>query len=313
MPKNILIIKLGSLGDFVQSVGLFRAVRKAYPDAKLHLLTTKPFVAMAEKTKLFDAVHIDTRPKALDLKGWLAQIKFFKKNAFDIVIDLQNTDRTGLYARLFNIKETTWIGKAKACDIIVNHQSDPNLHIFEAHKKNLEQAGFKDIEIDDLSWMAEPLEGLDTPKRFMLVVPGSAANRTVKRWPVENYAALCQWAVREHGVTPLILGSAAESDVVQVIVNECPSAISLVGKTSFGQIITLGQEALCAVGNDTGPMHMLGQSGCRSLGLFPGFSLPKRHAPYGPNVKTIQKEQMADITLVEVCQILGSFLATADR
>ena len=39
-PKNILIYKIGNIGDIVCAVPSFVAVRRAYPEAKVSLLTS---------------------------------------------------------------------------------------------------------------------------------------------------------------------------------------------------------------------------------------------------------------------------------
>ena len=48
--KNILVIKLGALGDFIQALGQMKAIRSHNPESKIKLLTTKPFQAFAEKS-----------------------------------------------------------------------------------------------------------------------------------------------------------------------------------------------------------------------------------------------------------------------
>ena len=46
-PLRILIIKLGALGDFIQALGPFAAIRRHHADAHITLLTTDPFAAFA--------------------------------------------------------------------------------------------------------------------------------------------------------------------------------------------------------------------------------------------------------------------------
>ena len=69
-PQNILVIKLGALGDFIQSLGPMRAIRQAHPDAKITLLTTSPFENFAEKSGYFDSIVLDKRPKWYHYKEW---------------------------------------------------------------------------------------------------------------------------------------------------------------------------------------------------------------------------------------------------
>lgn len=41
--QNILVIKHGALGDVILAQSPFQAIRQQHPDAKITLLTTKPF------------------------------------------------------------------------------------------------------------------------------------------------------------------------------------------------------------------------------------------------------------------------------
>ncbi|MEP0337122.1 MAG: lipopolysaccharide heptosyltransferase family protein, partial [Alphaproteobacteria bacterium] len=40
--RNILVIKLSALGDFVQALGPMQAIRAHHPGARVDLLTTPP-------------------------------------------------------------------------------------------------------------------------------------------------------------------------------------------------------------------------------------------------------------------------------
>ena len=52
------MIKLGALGDFIQACGPFRAIRDHHVGANITLLTTVPFVPLAEATGYFDIVWV---------------------------------------------------------------------------------------------------------------------------------------------------------------------------------------------------------------------------------------------------------------
>ena len=54
--KNVLVIKLSALGDFILSVGAFQAIRAHHPGARIALLTTEPFRKLAEASGCFDEI-----------------------------------------------------------------------------------------------------------------------------------------------------------------------------------------------------------------------------------------------------------------
>ena len=45
--RRILVIKLGALGDFVQSLRAMAEIRRAHPQAKITLLTTQTYAELA--------------------------------------------------------------------------------------------------------------------------------------------------------------------------------------------------------------------------------------------------------------------------
>jgi len=53
-PERILVIKLGALGDFVQALGPFAAIRAHHPAADIVLLTTRPYADLGRASGYFD-------------------------------------------------------------------------------------------------------------------------------------------------------------------------------------------------------------------------------------------------------------------
>ncbi|HAQ33371.1 MAG TPA: ADP-heptose--LPS heptosyltransferase, partial [Rhodospirillaceae bacterium] len=51
--SRILVIKLGALGDFIQAMGPFRVIREFHREARITLLTTAPFAALARECGYF--------------------------------------------------------------------------------------------------------------------------------------------------------------------------------------------------------------------------------------------------------------------
>ena len=66
--ENILVIKLGALGDFVYAIGPMQAIKKHHKTAKITLLTRLSFADLGYKTKIFDDILIDPEPNFWKLK-----------------------------------------------------------------------------------------------------------------------------------------------------------------------------------------------------------------------------------------------------
>jgi ADP-heptose:LPS heptosyltransferase len=309
MHKSILVIKHSAFGDFVQALGVMRAIRVAHKDAKITLLTTKPFVKLAEASGYFDRVVVDTRPRWYQVFRIMALKRFLNEGKFTRVYDLQNSERTGLYLSLFK-RVPEWNGIAfSASHRIADNAARKSVHVFDALRAQVAIAGIAKVTYDDLSWVRSD-EALDfrVPKPYVLIAAGSSPQHPQKRWPAEHYIDVCLWLAAQ-GITPVLLGTADDADANIAIARERPQIYDLTGRTSLFDIPELARGARAALGNDTGPIQMIAPTGCKTLALYPGFSNPKRHGPLGENVVTIQKETMAEITVEEVKDALSKLVA----
>jgi ADP-heptose:LPS heptosyltransferase len=290
---KILIIKLGALGDFIQALGPMAAIRRHHPHAKIILMTTAPFQKFAEDCGYFDGVLVDERPGTLNIPAWLRLRKNLNSENFTRVYDLQNNDRTGFYFKLFS-KKPEWVGIAKGAS---HRNADPDRsvgHAFDGHVQTLRLAGINDVKIDTLEWMQANISSFPLRKPYVLLVPGSAPARPEKRWPQDHYGRLAQILV-QLGFQPVLIGGPAEIDAIEHILYACPEAVNLAGQTSLQQIAALARESAAAIGNDTGPMHLIAATGCPCLALFSKTSNPLKHAPMGANVTIILESDLKNL------------------
>ncbi|MBK1669395.1 hypothetical protein CKO28_15255 [Rhodovibrio sodomensis] len=305
-PARILVIKHSALGDFVLATASFQAIRRSHPDARIVLLTTKPFVPLAEASGLFDAVWIDpraglTRPAALF--GVIARIR---QARFDRIYDLQRSQRTGTYFWLLRLsrpgrRAPEWVGPAPGA----SHRTSGHTarrHIAEREAEQLRAAGVE-VGAPDLGFLDSDIAGFDLPERIALLVPGGAPHRPAKRWPAANFAELGRYLAGQ-GITPVLIGTAAEANEIAQIRAACPAARDLHGRTGFADLAALGRRALVAIGNDTGPMHLIAAAGGRSVVLFSHESDPERISPRGPWVAIRRKPSLQDLPVKEVIEAL---------
>lgn len=301
--SRILVIKLSALGDFILSVASFQAIRAHHPGAQITLLTTAPYRGMAEASGCFDAVWLDRRLAWWQAAGWLALRRRLIAGRFDRVYDLQRSDRSGTYFRLLPRPRPEWVGVVAGASHRYQPPRDQVLHICEREAAQLALAGVPRPGLPDLTFLSADLGALDLPSRFALLVPGGSAHRPGKRWPAEHYAALAR-ALLTQGLVPLLLGAEAERTELAAIAEAAPGARNLCGRTSIEALATLGRRAALAVGNDTGPMHVIAAAGCPSLVLYSRESDPAKVAPRGPSVATLRREALAELSVAEVLDAL---------
>ncbi len=279
MTERILVIKLSALGDFVQATGPMKAVRAAHPEAHVTLLTTRPYTAMGEATGWFDAVWSDGRPDWSDLPAVARLLMRLRRGRFDRVYDLQTQSRTVRYFQLLWPRRPLWSGNAPGAAFRYAGAARDRLHIQDSQREQLRIAGIADVGPPDIGWMTGDAGKFGLAAPWALLAPGGAPHRPAKRWPAERFGALAA-KLLEQGITPAVLGHGEdEATLAATILAAAPGAVSLVGRTSFGDIAELARGAALAVGNDTGPMHIAVAAGAPAVVLFSADSNPDLSAP----------------------------------
>ena len=305
-PARILVIKHSALGDFVLATASFQAIRRSHPDARIVLLTTKPFVAIAEASGLFDDIWVDPRASATRPAALLGVIARIRRGRFDRVYDLQRSQRTATYFRLLRVsllgrRPPEWVGPAPGASHRTTGHTERR-HIAEREADQLRAAGIE-VGKPDLGFLDSDLGAFDLPERIALLVPGGAPHRPAKRWPAANFGELGRYLAGQ-GITPVLIGTKAEAKEIAQIREACPAARDLHGRTGFADLAALGRRALVAVGNDTGPMHLIAAAGGPSVVLFSHESDPERISPRGPWVAIRRTRSLQDLPVEEVIQAL---------
>lgn len=318
--KKVLVIKLGALGDFVLALAAMKKIREAHPKAKITLLTTPPFEALAKLSPYFNHVETDGRPG--DFGETLAMIGRIRKARYDRVYDLQTNSRTNWYFQLLRPFPPQWNGIAVGCSLPQKGKTRLRMHTLERQADQLRAAGiWPDAPTEpgsapppDLSWILRkhkelrPVAGAPAPKPYVLFVPGGSAHRPEKRWPVEYYAQLGS-LLKARGLDIVIIGGPQESAMARHIQKAAGGARDLTGRTDFAQLAVLGAKAALAVGNDTGPTHLLAAAGAPTIVLFSDASDPDLCGPRG-HVAVIRSP---DLQALPVSTVASAAMALLPR
>ena len=302
--RRILVIKLGALGDFVQAMGPAAAIRAHHRDAAITLLTAAPYAALARAAPYFDRVWVDERPGLVRPLALLRLRRRLRDGRFDRVYDLQTSDRSSFYFRLMAPgRRPEWSGIARGASHRHANAARDRMHTLDRQADQLRLAGIAGVGPPDLSWAAGDVARFRLPPDILLLAPGGSAHRPAKRWPAENFARLAARAASA-GVAPVIVGGAAERPLAATIAAVAEGARDLTGATSFGDLVALGRVALHAVGNDTGPMHLIVAGGASATVLYSAASDPALTAPRGGRVTILRRDDLAALAVEEVAATL---------
>nr|WP_255575148.1 glycosyltransferase family 9 protein [Caldovatus aquaticus] len=302
-----MVIKLAALGDFAQAFGPFAAIRARHRAARITLLTTPPYAELARRSPWFDEVWTDGRPAWGDLAGLWRLARRLRAARFDFVYDLQTSARSSRY-RWFVGRAAGWSGIARGCSHPHANPRRDAMHTLERQREQLEMAGIAEFPPPDLSWLDADLARLGPlPPRFALLIPGASPGRPAKRWPAERYGALAALL----DLPAVVVGGPAEAPLAAAIRARAPGTVDLTGRTGFADLGALARRAALAVGNDTGPTHLVAMCGCPTLALFGEDSDPALCAPCGPHVEVLRHVPLAALEPRQVAAALAGLAAGA--
>ena len=311
MSEHILVIKHGALGDIIIATAGFKAIRDQHPNAHITLLTTKAYAELLAQSPYFDEIWVDSKPKWQDRQARKRLQDMLNSKPWNGIYDLQTSKRSTLYQWLL---KRPWPPISNVSRFTSHGYTDKARHGKHALTNLQLQLAIAGITADqpDISWMQADISALVAPigtsravpqgeqvNQFALLVPGGAAHRPEKRWPAEQYASLAQELASKH-IRPVLIGTNAEADALNSIAARVPAAINLCGKTSIPQLASLARIATLAVGNDTGPIHVIAAANCPTTVLFSHASDPKRSAPIGQAVTILREKDLSSLSVDRV-------------
>ncbi|NDF13195.1 MAG: glycosyltransferase family 9 protein [Proteobacteria bacterium] len=289
------------------ATGAFAAIRRRHPKSHITLLTTPPYAELAKAAPYFDEVWVDTRPKFWQLKAVKELVLWLRNGRYKMIYDLQTSGRTNLYFRLLGFHKPLWSGIIDWCSHphITPHRT--SLHTVDRLKEQMYAACIKNVPKPDISWLKSDIRHFNLPKHYAILVPGGSAHRPEKRWTQEGFSKVARF-LRDEGITPVLIGTKAEEYELKAIEKLCEGVINLCGKTSFADIATLARSAQLAIGNDTGPMHILAVAGAPCIVLFSRASDPRLCAPRGKQVRIIEEINLNELSHKEVITVVKDVL-----
>ena len=268
--SNILIIKLGSLGDVVQISGALRDIREHHKNEKITILTTSKYINLFKNCPYVDNCLEDERLPRYNIFYLLRLRKIINSLNFNKVYDLQNSNRTNFYRKfLFNVKD--W---SSSRDIPENKYNNSVLQRFD---EQLRKSNIQTIYTlkPDFSWAAEKANNynIDTDKKYILLFPFCSRDLIHKRWPY--FSELINLIKQNHPEYSLVVApgpgeieEAKSLDIKIALNNNLP--------LNFFELASLIKKSHLVIANDTGPAHMAAHLGARGFTLFGPHTTPEK-------------------------------------
>jgi ADP-heptose:LPS heptosyltransferase len=323
-PRNILVIDFGQLGDVVMSLPALRAIRERYPHALITVIVGRPGAQIidmsgyANATIEVDRVQLRDGFKPLSVVRIFQVVKDVRQRKFDFVIDLHSFSETNLLGFFSGASKRLFSRRpGRSLDFLANFspkppvdKNDPGQHLIDRYLDVLVPLGIRDQpRVPRLLTRAEDDRAVDVLLRKAKAETGTplvglfpGAGHPGRCWPLEQFAELADFLIRNDGVRPIIFVGPEERHLVQRMRALFPSTCVVLEKLTIPQLAAAQARLAVFVSNDTGPVHIAAAVGTPIVVMI---DLPRPHAyvPTGASQRLIFSES---VTAIEVEQVYAA-------
>jgi len=330
-PRNILVIDFGQLGDVVLSLPALGAIRKKFPRARITVAVGKPgaeviaLSGFADDTLVVDRVALRDGFKPLSIFRVFKIVKEVRTKKFDFVIDLHSLSETNLLGFLSGAPKRLYSRRpGRSLDYLANFKPAPPVetdhrqrHLIDRYLDVVRPLGLESVErVPTLKTRAVDAVGFerilmkaraDSGVPLVGLFPG--AGHPSRRWPLEQFASLADFLIRNDGVRVLIFVGPEERDFMKEIRQQFPPSVVILDQLTIPQLAAAQARLAAFVSNDTGPMHIASAVGTPVV-LLLDKRAPESYLPQGDRHRVIYNNIIGDITVEEVYEATRAILAS---
>lgn len=315
-PKNLLVVRLGAMGDVIHTLPAVAALRAAFPQAKIGWVVEERWSellcaegaprsgTMNPARPLVDFVHlVNTKRWRKSPFSWETRRQMkaareeLKGQSYNLAVDFQGAVKSGIVARFArstlgaeNPRETParWFYDRRI-QTTGKHVVEQYHSLAEAAAEMPLAKARAEFPRDDAAEENIPrMLGTDA-RPFILINPG--AGWGAKQWPGERYGEVAR-ALAAQNYRVLVNAGPGEEAIAQTTVEASGGDAALVS-CSVGELIALTRRARLFIGGDTGPLHLAAALQVPVVAIF-GPTDPARNGPYG--TKSIVLRNAASLT-----------------
>lgn len=303
--ERIAIVKLGAIGDVVNSLPFVNRLRSGYPSARLTwIIGPAAHALVAGHAAVDEFLVFDARRRA----DWPAFVRTLRAREFELAIDLQRILKSGLVVRASGAPLRLGFDRARCKEaswLFTNRRIPANARPGVTVEQYLEFADYLACPPEDPEWRLpfEPVAAPAAGERRIVVNVG--ASKPANRWPVEKWARLCERLVTELGASVHLSGGAVDrADTRAVAANARAPLADRAGELSLKQTAGLIRSAALFIGGDTGPLHIAAAVGTPCVALF-GAADPARTGPFGPAHAVVRHAVPCSPCRRRTCNVAG--------
>jgi len=316
--RKVLFVKLSEMGAIALAAPAFREVAKVFPGAEPWILCFAENAGVARVVGIPPErqITVDSSSLSSVVTGLVSAIRRARREDFDVVVDLEYFSRVSallsfLTAAPVRVGFHRFEAEGLYCGDLYTHRTTFNtyLHIAQSMVMLVRAAAadpageplvksapprMDELEFPEFQPTAEARQevtalltraGVPAGAPFVIVNPNSSDLLPLRRWPEERFVALCHGLLQAVPDLRVVLSGApheeALGDRIVAAVREAGDdgrLVSVIGKTSMEDLLTLMSLSRVLVSADSGPPHFAIMTGTRVVTLFG----PETPLLYGP-------------------------------
>ena len=275
-PQRIAIIKMGAIGDVVNSLPFLSRLRAGHPEAQITWVIAPLAHSLVQGHVAVDEFLV------LDLRRWSSFPRYLRElrsRRFDLVSDLQRLAKSGLISRLTGAPRRLGFDKHRAKELSWLFSTEtipPRARPGVTVAQYLEFAEHLGLPAGEPRWdlplepFVDPVgDGGGAPCSGPRIVVNAGASKAANRWETARWADLCAQLVREFDARVELTGGPEDVKVSAEVQHLAGVPLrSWAGKLSLKRTAGLLAAADVFVGCDTGPLHMAVAVGTPVVALF---------------------------------------------
>jgi heptosyltransferase-3 len=287
--NSILIIQLGDIGDVVLTTPTIRAIRQAYPEARISILVRKPFGSLLKADPNLHQVVEAAKVRGISfriLREYAGFARRLRQARYDLVIDLRTSDRGAIYSFLTgattrvcrHMEKPFWhdllftklIADPPYSQLPIHPGADQSLRIVRAIGiDTLDSAPRLHVAPQDREHAVELLAGCGLAPTSRWVTINPCSRWKYKEWGYENWGEVIDLLWQDHRLAAVLIGSPEEAEAASAIVaGRSDHAFALAGKTTLGELSALISMSTLHLGVDSAAPHIAMAVGTPSLTVF---------------------------------------------
>jgi heptosyltransferase-2 len=322
-----LIVRTDRIGDLVLTTPAIKALRQAYPMARISILVKPSTKDLVLGNPYLDEVLVDDcAGRHHGFLGYLRLAREIRQRKFDIAFVFHTKRRFNFACYLAGIPKRVGYKNDKFGIFLTHtikdtrcqghkHEAQYCLDLLNAMQIEAKELDlFVPINKEAEQWAGQWFEDQGISAGDVIAIHAGSSDKA-KCWAPERFAQLID-SLQHRYVSKVILIGGSEtvhcSDRIMGLTTQKP--LNLTGKTTLAQTVSLLRRCRLLISNDSGPIHIAAAVGIHVISIFlrnqPGIN-PQRWKPLSDKGMYIFSEN--GIEVQDVLENVENVLAKSEQ